>query len=166
VSLPPDTVEIIDADYCDPRHAGDIAALLNSYACDPMGGGAPLSGSVLASLADELSRRADAFSVLCYVNDRAAGLVNCFEGFSTFKCRPLFNVHDVVVLAEYRGRRISQRMLTRVEEIARQRGCCKLTLEVLERNHPAREAYRRFGFAGYQLDPVHGRAEFWEKPLE
>lgn len=157
---------IVDADYSDPRHAADIASLLNSYACDPMGGGVPLAESVLASLVSELSKRPHAFSVLCYVDGRAAGLVNCFEGFSTFKCRPLVNIHDVVVLGEYRGRRISQRMLARVEEIARARGCCKLTLEVLEGNRAAREAYLRFGFAGYQLDPANGRAEFWEKPLD
>lgn len=159
-------IEIVDADYGDPRHAADITMLLNAYACDPMGGGAPLADSVMASLVTELSRRPHAFSVLCYVDDRPAGLVNCFEGFSTFRCAPLVNVHDVVVLGEYRGRRISQRLLGRVEEIARERGCCKLTLEVLEGNRPAREAYLRFGFSAYQLDPANGRALFWEKPLD
>ena len=34
----------------------------------------------------------------------AVGLVNCIEGFSTFACRPLVNVHDVVVRESHRGR--------------------------------------------------------------
>jgi hypothetical protein len=26
----------------------------------------------------------------------AVGLVNCFEGFSTFACKPLVNVHELL----------------------------------------------------------------------
>jgi ribosomal protein S18 acetylase RimI-like enzyme len=94
------------------------------------------------------------------------GLINCFEGFSTFKCKPLVNIHDVVVIDGYRGQGVSQRMMDKVEEIARQRGCCKLTLEVLEGNKPAQRAYLRYGFSGYQLDPETGHALFWEKYLD
>nr|GFD20020.1 hypothetical protein [Tanacetum cinerariifolium] len=54
-------------------------------------------------------------------------------------------------------------MLTKVEEIARQRGCCKMTLEVLEGNEVALGAYRKLGFSDYQLDPQMGRALFWQK---
>ncbi len=159
-------IEVIRADYGDERQARDIAGLLNSYALDPMGGGEPLPEHVRQNLARELSRRPHAFSILCYVDGEAAGLVNCFEGFSTFKCQPLVNIHDVVVLSAYRGRGLSQRMMAKVEEIARQRGCCKLTLEVLEGNEAAQRAYLRFGFRGYQLDPESGTALFWEKPLQ
>uniref|UniRef100_UPI0035583619 GNAT family N-acetyltransferase n=2 Tax=Pseudomonadota TaxID=1224 RepID=UPI0035583619 len=59
----------------------------------------------------------------------------------------------------------SQKMLAKVEEIARQRGCCKLTLEVLEGNEVAKAAYQKQGFDGYQLDPQMGRAMFWQKVL-
>ncbi|MEX5689713.1 GNAT family N-acetyltransferase, partial [Pseudomonas silesiensis] len=52
-----------------------------------------------------------------------------------------------------------------VEEIARQRGCCKLTLEVLEGNEVAQGAYRKLGFDNYQLSPETGRAMFWQKAL-
>lgn len=158
-------IEIIEADYSDSRQAGDIAFLLNCYACDPMGGGVPLDEEVMDSLAVELARRPHAFSILAYVNGEPAGLINCFEGFSTFKCRPLVNIHDVLVLSDYRGRGLSQRMMAKVEAIARRRGCCKLTLEVLEGNQAAQRAYLHYGFRGYQLDPENGHALFWEKPL-
>jgi len=52
-----------------------------------------------------------AFSVLAFAGGdetTPVGLVNCFEGFSTFACRPLVNVHDVAVLGSYRGRCIAQ----------------------------------------------------------
>jgi GNAT superfamily N-acetyltransferase len=159
-------IDIVDADYADPGHARDLADLLHAYALDPMGGGRGLSDEVRAGLAPALARRPDAFSVLCYIDGAPAGLINCFEGFSTFKCKPLVNIHDVVVVERYRGLGISQRMMARVEEIARERGCCKLTLEVLEGNESARRAYLRFGFNGYQLDPENGCALFWEKSLD
>jgi ribosomal protein S18 acetylase RimI-like enzyme len=78
--------------------------------------------------------RPQAFSVLAFDGREAVGLVNCFEGFSTFACRPLVNVHDLVVAASHRGRRVGEQMLAAVEHIARARGACKLTLEVLSAN--------------------------------
>ena len=77
---------------------------------------------------------------MAYVDGQPAGLVNCFEGFSTFACRPLVNIHGVIVLNEYRDNRISQRMLEKVEEIARSKHCCKITLEVLSHDEVAKSA--------------------------
>jgi len=65
----------------------------------------------------------------------------------------------------WRGQGLSTAMLQKVESIALQRGCCKITLEVLEGNLVARKAYEKFGFSGYELDPAMGKAMFWEKPL-
>lgn len=158
-------ISIIQADYCNTRHASDMSSLLAAYALDPMGGGQPLEQRVISSLASELAKIPQAFSILCYVDERAAGLINCFQSFSTFKCKPIINVHDIVVAKEYRGLGLCQRMLNLTEEVARERGCCKITLEVLEGNSAAQSAYRKFGFSGYQLDPNMGKALFWEKAL-
>jgi ribosomal protein S18 acetylase RimI-like enzyme len=55
--------------------------------------------------------------------------------------------------------------LQAAEEEALRRCCCKLTLEVLSNNQVAQTAYRKAGFAGYQLDPKAGQALFWQKKL-
>jgi ribosomal protein S18 acetylase RimI-like enzyme len=156
---------VLQADYTNPVHAEAISLVLNHYAEDPMGGGEPLSAEVLQQLPGELAKRAHAFSVLAFVGGEPAGLVNCFEGFSTFACRPLVNVHDVSVVGKFRGLGLSQKMLRKVEEIARQRGCCKITLEVLEGNAVAQASYEKFGFAAGMFDPAHGRMLFWTKSL-
>ncbi|KQN48872.1 GNAT family acetyltransferase [Pseudomonas sp. Leaf48] len=156
---------VLQASYSNPVHAEAIGLVLNSYAEDPMGGGHSLSATVLEHLPEELAKRAHAFSVLAFVGGEPAGLVNCFEGFSTFACRPLVNVHDVAVVPKFRGLGLSQRMLHKVEEIARQRGCCKITLEVLEGNAVAQASYGKFGFAAGEFDPAHGRMMFWTKAL-
>jgi ribosomal protein S18 acetylase RimI-like enzyme len=154
---------ICRADYANPAHAQALVALLDAYARDPAGGGEPLSEFAKTNLVSELAARPQAFSVLALVEEQPVGLVNCIEGFSTFACKPLVNVHDVVVLGSHRGQRVGARMLELVETIARERGACKLTLEVLEGNVSAVRLYERIGFAGYQLDPAMGQARFLQK---
>lgn len=158
-------LRICRADYHNTAHARALVQLLDAYAQDPAGGGEGLSEFAKAHLVEELAARPQAFSVLAFAGEEAVGLVNCLEGFSTFACRPLVNVHDVAVLASHRGQRVAGRMLALVDEIARARGACKLTLEVLAGNASAIRLYERAGFAGYQLDPAMGQARFLQKWL-
>lgn len=159
-------IGIVRARYDDPAHADALVTLLDHYARDPAGGGAPLGDFVRENLVRELAARPFVFSVLAFDGETPVGLVNAIEGFSTFACRPLVNVHDVVVRASHRGRGIAARMLAEVEAVARERGACKLTLEVLQGNAPARALYEKLGFAGYQLDPAMGQARFMQKWLD
>ncbi len=153
------------ADYSEPADATAIVMLLDAYASDPAGGGEPLSDFAKANLVRELAARPQAFSILAFDGEQAVGLVNCIEGFSTFKCKPLVNVHDVAVLASHRGRGIAEQMLAMAETMARERGAVKMTLEVLSGNVPAVKLYTRIGYAGYQLDPAMGSANFLQKWL-
>ncbi len=153
------------ADYGHPSDAAAVVALLDAYASDPAGGGEPLSDFVKANLARELASRPQAYSVLAFDGEQPVGLVNCIEGFSSFKCKPLVNVHDVAVLASHRGRGIAEAMLAEAERIAVERGAVKMTLEVLSGNAPAVKLYRRIGYEGYQLDPAMGTAQFMQKWL-
>ena len=160
------TIRTIIADYQNAEHAAAIVMLLDSYATDPMGGGQPLSDYVRENLVAELARIPGAFSVLSFVDDVPAGLVNCLMSFSSFTCKPVVNIHDIVTASDFRGQGLSQALMQVVEQEARARGCGKMTLEVLEGNKVAQGAYRKFGFAGYQLDPQMGHALFWQKPLK
>ena len=162
--LQPITVRL--ADYRNSDDARALVSLLDAYASDPAGGGEPLSDFAKSHLAPALASRPQAFSVLAFDGAQAVGLINCIEGFSTFACRPLVNVHDVVVLASHRGRRIGELMLALVQELAQARGACKLTLEVLDGNRSALALYQRCGFAPYQLDPAMGHAGFMQKMLD
>lgn len=159
-------IEVIRVDYTNPVHATALIDLLDGYARDPAGGGEPLSDFARANLVSQLAARPFIFSVLAFDGGSPVGLINAIEGFSTFACRPLVNVHDVVVLPGHRGRGIAAQMLSAVEAIALERGACKLTLEVLEGNASARALYQRLGFAAYQLDPALGHAQFLHKWLD
>jgi len=78
-------IDVLIADYLDKQHSVDIGNLLNEYAEDPMGGGESLPDYVKQNLSAELSKVPSAFSVICYVNGKAAGLTNCFEAFFNFQ---------------------------------------------------------------------------------
>jgi GNAT superfamily N-acetyltransferase len=158
-------IDIVVADLTVPAHAEALIQLMEAYALDPMGGGQGLSNEVKANLPAELVKRSSAHVILAFVDTQPAGLVVCLEGFSTFACKPLLNIHDVVVALPYRGRGLSKQLLQKAEAIARELGCCKLTLEVLEGNLTAQSAYKACGFSGYELDPQMGKALFWEKKL-
>jgi GNAT superfamily N-acetyltransferase len=159
-------IGICRVDYADPMHASALVALLDAYAHDPMGGGAGLSEYAKTHVVAGLAVRQQAFSVLAFAQDAAqtpVGLVNCIEGFSTFAAKPLVNIHDVIVLADWRGQGVAGAMLEAVIQIARDRGACKLTLEVLSANKKALRTYAKLGFDAYQLDPEAGTAQFLQK---
>ena len=159
-------IDIVKADLSLPAHAEATIQLMDAYALDPMGGGQGLSNYVKANLLTELAKRKSAHVILAFVDAKPAGLIICLEGFSTFACKPLLNIHDAVVALPYRGKGLSKLLLQKAEAIALDLGCCKLTLEVLEGNHIAQAAYKSFGFSGYELNPQMGKALFWEKKLE
>ncbi len=153
------------ANYSDPLDAADVVLLTNSYARDPMGGGEALSADVCSRLTDALAETRGAFSLIARVDGRPAGIANCLTGFSTFAARPLVNVHDIGVLPEYRGRGVAKALFAAIEDEARARGACKVTLEVLSGNEPAKALYSALGYGQYALDPAAGTAQFWEKTL-
>ena len=152
-------------DPLDARHAQALLTVLDGYARDPSGGGNGLTDEVKARLPGLLAQQSHYIGLLAFEGDRPVGLVNAFLGVSTFKARPLLNIHDIAVEPDRRGAGIGRRLLAAAEALARERACCKLTLEVLEGNHTAVGLYRAVGFAAYELDPKMGAARFFEKWL-
>ena len=100
-------LQVLEADYSNAKHAQAIVQLLNAYASDPMGGNEALTEQTKQNLLPALAKIPGAFSILAMADGLPVGLVNCFQGFSTFVCQPLINVHDVYVLDDYRGSGIS-----------------------------------------------------------
>jgi ribosomal protein S18 acetylase RimI-like enzyme len=161
----PHALRVARLDPADARDAAALVTLLDEYARSPTGGGTALTAEVRAALPGVLAGRANYVGLLAWDAGHAVGLVNCFEGLSTFKARPLLNIHDIAVTETHQGRGIGRRLLAEAEAVARERGCCKLTLEALEGNTGAIGLYRSVGFAAYELDPAMGRASFFEKWL-
>ena len=158
-------VRITQTDFSDPLDASAVLAMLDVYARDPMGGGAPLNDTVRDRLIPGLAATPGAFALLARWQGGAVGLAICFTGFSTFAARPLVNIHDLVVVPEHRGQGIARALFAAIEDEARLRDACKITLEVLSGNTRAQALYRSLGYGDYQLDPEGGQALFWQKRL-
>lgn len=156
---------VIPLDLADPLHAQAMLALLDEYASGPTARGYGLEPDARERLPAMLAARPHYLGWIAFVDGEAAGFANCFEGVSTFLAKPLLNIHDIAVSPRFQRRGVGSALLAAIEAAARERGCCKLTLEVLEGNVGARRAYERAGFEAYALDPRMGRAAFMEKKL-
>jgi len=159
------TLHVLPVDFQNPAHRHALVLLLDASALDPMGGSEPLAQDVKARLCDDLAARTDAASFIAWLGGSPVGLVNCMEGYSTFKAQPLMNIHDIAVLPGHRGAGVGQALLAAAEQHAKDCGCCKLTLEVLTGNTRALKSYLGFGFEPYALDPAAGQASFMQKWL-
>lgn len=134
------------AELGDPSDAAAVVALLDAYARDPMGDAQGLPRAAREPLVPGLRAFPGCVVLLAGRGADAVGLAVCFPGFSTFRARPLLNIHDLAVLPAHRGQGVGARLLAAVEAEARRRDCCKLTLEVREDNPRARALYARCGF--------------------
>ncbi|MEO1048694.1 MAG: GNAT family N-acetyltransferase [Pseudomonadota bacterium] len=158
-------VTVRQVDYNNARDAAELSDLLDQYARDPMGGGQPLAPEVRATIARKLAQHPTAFSIIASLDGEPVGLANCFIGFSTFQAKPLINIHDVITRPGYRGKGVGKALFAEIEAIARSKGACKVTLEVLSGNETAKGLYASLGYGDYELDPDKGHALFWEKEL-
>ena len=150
-------------DLADAGQVAALLALLDEYAAGPTGRGHGLDDEVRSRLPAVLAARAYYAGWLAFVDGEPAGVVNCFEGVSTFRAQPLLNIHDIAVSPRFQRRGVGGALLAAVEAEARARGCCKITLEVLEGNASAIAAYRKAGYEPYALEPAMGRAMFFER---
>jgi ribosomal protein S18 acetylase RimI-like enzyme len=152
------------ADLTDPADRAAFSAMMQAYAGDPMGGAQILEDQHFQQIAEALSLLPHAMSWIALVDNGPAGLLNGFLGYSTFIGAPLLNVHDLIVSSNVRRSGVAQALLENVAAWASSRGFCKLTLEVLTRNQPAKRLYEKVGFSPYGVGAEPG-AEFWQKPL-
>ena len=70
------------------------------------------------------------------------------------------------MLPAHRGEGIGRLLLAEAERKAHSLRCCKITLEVLKNNTPAREFYASVGFVQAVYQAEAGGALFLAKPLK
>ncbi|MBK8806781.1 MAG: GNAT family N-acetyltransferase [Bacteroidales bacterium] len=137
-----------------------VVDLLNVYIKDEMGGGTPIEGLSKLRLVDGLNNHPTALVLLAGINNVYMGLAVCFVNYSTFMVRKSLNIHDFIVHPKYRERGVGKALMSRIVEIATERNCGKITLEVREDNFKAQMLYNSLGF-GECVPPM----KFWTKTL-
>jgi len=158
-------IQLVEADLNNPSHAADIVRLIDDYASDDIGGGGGLPEESKARLVDGLRAFPTTLVFLAYEAGEAVGIAVCFQGFSTFAARRLINIHDLAVVSRLRRQGIGGLLMEAVERRARELGCCKVTLEVLEANTRGKALYLKRGYHQLVYRPEDGGAEFRAKML-
>jgi GNAT superfamily N-acetyltransferase len=87
----------------------------------------------------------NAEALVAEVDGGVVGFALFFTNFSTFLAQPGLYLEDLFVLPEQRGIGIGRALLTRLAELAVERGCGRFEWSVLEWNAPAIRFYERMG---------------------
>ncbi len=146
--------------YTNPAHLNQLIEAHGEYMADPMGDHPAHSKLEQLRLVDALANREGATVIFIEEGSRGVGMAICFELFSTFHIKPYLYIHDFIVTAEYRNRGVGRALMNHLIELSRERGYCKLTLEVRCDNPSAQQLYRSTGFA-----PCTPDMYFWNRSL-
>jgi ribosomal protein S18 acetylase RimI-like enzyme len=153
-------VTFLLCDYSNDYHCRRFADLINHYMEDPMGGATPLTKRQQLYLLDGMQNHPTALVMFAAVSDEIVGLVTGFVNFSTFNVKKYLYVHDIVVQKEYRQYGVGRKLMEKCIDIAKEKGYCKVTLEVRDDNVKAKALYESLGFK--DTDP---KMHFWTKTL-
>lgn len=153
-------VRVVESDLSSRKDQEALIELINAYLKGEMGEGRVLTTDAEAKLISGLIGQANAIIFFAEYGSRIIGLAACFLGFSTFFAKKLINIHDLIVLPEYRRRKVAEKIISFVEKKARDMDCCKLTLEVRADNIKAMGLYKKTGFSAGG-HPMY----FWRKML-
>ena len=96
-------------------------------------------------LSDWLLERRVAEAFFAVEDGVEVGFALYFHNFSTFLGRGGIYLEDLFVLPEHRGKGYGKAILTRLAQIARERGCGRLEWACLDWNKPSIDFYRSLG---------------------
>ena len=85
--------------------------------------------------------------LLAFADDEPVGFAVYFFNFSTWLGRPGLYLEDLFVKPEVRGKGYGRALLTRLAQIAHERGCGRMEWAVLDWNEPAIQFYKKLGAA-------------------
>jgi ribosomal protein S18 acetylase RimI-like enzyme len=125
-----------------------------------MGGGKPLSKPEQLRLIDGLSEHPKSIVLLARTEGIFTGLLTAFENLSTFTTKPMINIHDIIVLKEYRGKGVGRQLMNAILTEAENRKCSRITLEVRKDNIIAQSLYKSLEF-----DEANPEMFYWRRNL-
>ncbi|USD64069.1 GNAT family N-acetyltransferase [Vibrio sp. SCSIO 43136] len=97
------------------------------------------------------------------VDSKPAGFAVCFESFSTYRAQRVMNIHDFMVLDNFRGKGVGKAQLDGIERYCREHDYLKITLEVGEDNLAAKKLYSSCDYEDYRV--VLKAQQHWQKYL-
>lgn len=84
--------------------------------------------------------------LLAAVGETPCGLLIFYQAYSSWAAAPSLMVHDLFVEEAQRGSGVGRALLAAAARLAKGRGCCRMDVNVLAWNEPARRFYAALGF--------------------
>ncbi|GAJ78864.1 LOW QUALITY PROTEIN: histone acetyltransferase HPA2 [Vibrio sp. JCM 18905] len=103
------------------------------------------------------------FHFISFVDNKPAGFAVCFESFSTYRAQGVMNIHDFMVLDNFRGKGVGKAQLNGIEQYCRDNDYLKITLEVGDDNVAAKKLYSSLDYEDYRV--VLKGQQHWQKYL-
>lgn len=150
----------IKLDLENEVHCKALIDLLNYYMEDEMGTGEPMPGTLAPQIIAGLKLHKAYLGFLVQQDEKYVALANCNLNYSTWQARFLINIHDFIVAPYCRGQGIGEYLLKGIEDYAKEKGYCKLNLEVRNDNLKAQSLYRKLGYSEGTYPML-----FWQKTL-
>ncbi|MGE4586994.1 MAG: GNAT family N-acetyltransferase [Mangrovibacterium sp.] len=125
---------------------------------DDMGINKSMPEELAPKIIDGLKKHTAYLGFFVCIDGQYAALANCNLNFSTWKAKPLINIHDFIVSPKYRKQGVGQFLLSEIERYAQQNGYCKINLEVRNDNYKAQNLYKKAGFTNCE-PPMY----YWQK---
>ena len=147
-------------DLMKDEHCDQLIRLLDAYMQDEMGNSAPMPADLAPEILNGLKNYSGYLGFFALADGEFAALANCNNNYSTFKAKPLINIHDFVVHPDFRGKGVGRFLLDSIAEFGKENGYCRINLEVRNDNVKAQKLYEKAGYADCQPSMY-----FWEKNL-
>lgn len=139
-------IQIIEGNLNIEEHAEHFLRLTSAYMADMMGGADAWNAEQKENVIQEMANHPCALILFAIVDGQFAGICTCFYAYSTFLAKPLINIHDIYIQDAYRGIGVGKKLVQTLEEVAKEKKCGKITLEVRRDNLNARDLYKSQGF--------------------
>ncbi len=144
----------------NPIHCEHLLSLLNDYMEDEMGVSKSMPVELGSKIIEGLKQHPSYLGFFVCVDNEYAALANCNINYSTWQARFLINIHDFIVSPKFRKRGIGEFLLSEIEAYAKEKGYCKLNLEVRNDNLKAQNLYKKVGYSNCKPPML-----FWQKIL-
>jgi ribosomal protein S18 acetylase RimI-like enzyme len=151
-------MQLVEVDLKNEKHCAAVLQLLNDYMLDEMGIGEPMPEGLGATVIEGLKKHPAYLGFLVCIDEDFVALANCNLNYSTWKARHLINIHDFIVSPKFRKQGAGLFLLNGISDYAKEKGYCRINLEVRNDNFKAQNLYKKAGFT--ECDPPN---HFWEK---
>ncbi len=152
--------KFIQVDLSNPIHCKQVLHLLNDYMEDEMGIRKSMPLELGPKIIEGLKKHPAYLGFFVCIGGDFVALANCNLNYSTWAAKFLINIHDFIVSPLFRKQGVGEFLLSEIENYAKEKGYCKLNLEVRVDNLKAQNLYEKVGYSDCE-PPMF----FWQKLL-